>query len=1071
MVGSSDASIAVLKVQYVGNGASDVYPFNRRVLNIGRADDNDVILEGLSISRHHMRVEFLGDQILVTDLGSINGVIIKGQIIPIKQPTRVQFGDAIDLTEYHLVLQPGSSVDLRSISRRVKFIMLPGIKVVVSGSSQKYLLEKPVTTLGRTDDNDIFIEHGMVSRHHAKIKQQNGIFIIEDLNSANGLFFNRQRVQQRLLTDGAVISIGSEEVTLQYCTNIGFLPVEAQSETSLTLWQPEKAQEGTGFLNLKAMEVISIGRSPDNRIVINHPQVSLHHALLERMGTRYRIRDLKSEYGVFINGQRIEKEGWLKEGNELRIGGKKLLLREDGIQQYSEEGIRIDVVGLNKWISREKNLLQDISLSIYPQEFIALVGMSGSGKSTLMDAINGFRPATQGEVTVNGIDLYRNFDMFRSEMGYVPQKDIVHQELLVYSALDYSAQLRMPSDTNQQERHQRIMEVLQDLDLTERKDLPIHRLSGGQLKRVSIGVELLTKPRLFFLDEPTSGLDPGTEAEMMKLLRKLADQGRTILLITHATKNVMMCDKVIFLARGGYLAYYGPPEEALPYFNQFRTSQEQQQKEMEFDDIYAILNDERRGSGKNWGERYEQSIQYRENVINRLQDRSFSTTPTQTPESSSNAYQHLARKRPQVGTLRQFIILSLRNLKIIVADKFGLAMMLAVAPILGLLDFVWGNNLFDPATGDAIKIKTMFFMAAVKPFLSGGIASVREIVKEADIYKRERAINLKLLSYISSKVWIGVVISGYQAVVLLFFQYIFILQNSPINIIGYVFLLITIFIISLSGYMIGLCVSAAVPNQNVAMLVIVVTIVPQFLFTGSMIPLDLIPGGGPISYVISCRWAFEAMVNISGIGKDLMEDPCWQFVDFNNKQPSDLTDEQKASLGCKCMGVLVFTHCQFPGIRNPEFYTTEAQSAIISPRPNEPDQPTPYPSPTPYATFTPLPPPSDPGLMQQYQNDREKQGKEYADLRLQQGNDYGKLRTEQGDEYASAMKAYGNEREKWQRERARAISSAESTINAVWNKNITAFKGDAYSRWFVMCVIVLVEFGLLIVFQKRKDVV
>jgi pSer/pThr/pTyr-binding forkhead associated (FHA) protein len=123
MVGSSDASIAVLKVQYVGNGASDVYPFNRRVLNIGRADDNDVILEGLSISRHHMRVEFLGDQILVTDLGSINGVIIKGQIINIKQPTRVQFGEAIDLMEYRLVLQPGSSVDLRSISRRVKFIM------------------------------------------------------------------------------------------------------------------------------------------------------------------------------------------------------------------------------------------------------------------------------------------------------------------------------------------------------------------------------------------------------------------------------------------------------------------------------------------------------------------------------------------------------------------------------------------------------------------------------------------------------------------------------------------------------------------------------------------------------------------------------------------------------------------------------------------------------------------------------------------------------------------------------------------------------------------------------------
>jgi hypothetical protein len=558
---------------------------------------------------------------------------------------------------------------------------------------------------------------------------------------------------------------------------------------------------------------------------------------------------------------------------------------------------------------------------------------------------------------------------------------------------------------------------------------------------------------------------------MMKLLRKLADQGRTILLITHATKNVMMCDKVIFLARGGYLAFYGPPEEALPYFNQFRTSQEQQQKEMEFDDIYAILNDERRGSGKNWGERYEQSIQYRENVINRLQDRSFSTTPIQPPESSRNAHQHLARKRPQVGTLRQFIILSLRNLKIIVADKFGLAMMLAVAPILGSLYFVWGSNLFDPATGDATRIIRMFFITAVKAILSGVIASVREILKEADIYKRERAINLKLLPYITSKVWIGVVISGYQAVILLFFQYFFALHKSSINIIGYVFLLITIFLISLSGYLIGLCVSAAVPNQNVAMLMVIVIIVPQFIFTGALLPLDQFPGGEPVSYVISSRWAFEAAVNISGIGKDLINDPCWQFVDFNNKQPRDLTDEQKASLGCKCMGVLVFTHCQFPGIRNPEFYTTEAQSAIISPRPIEPGQPTPYSSPTPYATFTPLPPPSDQSLMQQYQNDREKQGKEYADLRIQQGNDYGKLRTQQGDEYAQAMKDYGNEREKWQRDRTRAISSAENMIKAVWDNNKTSFKGDVYSRWFVMCAIVLVVFGLLIVFQKRKDVV
>ena len=588
-----------------------------------------------------------------------------------------------------------------------------------------------------------------------------------------------------------------------------------------------------------------------------------------------------------MGGQRIEKEAWLKEGDIIHIGGAKLVLREDGIQQFTEEGLRLDAMRLNKWVSKEKNLLQDISLAIFPQEFVALVGMSGSGKSTLMDAINGFRPATHGRVAVNGVDLYNNFDLFRNEMGYVPQKDIVHQELTVFSALDYAAQLRMPADTSLQERHQRILEVLHDLDLIERKDLPIHKLSGGQLKRVSIGVELLTKPRLFFLDEPTSGLDPGTEFEMMKLLRKLADQGRTIMLITHATKNVMMCDKVIFLARGGYMAYYGPPEEALPYFDQFRRSQERQQKDIEFDDIYMILNDEKRGSGRDWGERYRGSQQFRENVVKRLQERS--STDDRPQQAAVRGPSPTTRQ--STGLIRQFSILSARNLKIMAQDRFGLALMLALAPMIGIMDFMWGTKLFDLEKGDAAKIITMFFMAGLISILVGAMASVREIVKEVDIYKRERAINLKLTSYILSKVWVGVSLSLYQAIVLLFFKWLLVLRTSPLDLGDYGLMFGTMFLGTLSGYLIGLCISAAAPNQNVALLLVVVVLVPQFLFAGTLLPLSLIPGGEMISAVTSTRWAFEAMVTTSGIGRDVVNDPCWQTIEREHKQPGDLTDK------------------------------------------------------------------------------------------------------------------------------------------------------------------------------------
>ena len=183
-------------------------------------------------------------------------------------------------------------------------------------------------------------------------------------------------------------------------------------------------------------------------------------------------------------------------------------------------------------------------------------------------------------------------------MGYVPQDDIIHLDLTVYKALDYAARLRMPADTSRQEREQRIREVIDELDLKACAERTIKQLSGGQRKRVSIGVELLTRPSLFFLDEATSGLDPATEAAMMKLLRKLADQGRTIILITHATKNVMACDKVVFLARGGLLAYFGPPEDALKYFGV-----------KDFDEIYERL--ESGGKPEEWAQRYLASPSFR----------------------------------------------------------------------------------------------------------------------------------------------------------------------------------------------------------------------------------------------------------------------------------------------------------------------------------------------------------------------------------------------------------------------------------------------------------------------------
>ena len=209
-------------------------------------------------------------------------------------------------------------------------------------------------------------------------------------------------------------------------------------------------------------------------------------------------------------------------------------------------------------------------------------------------------------------------------------------ELTVYQALDYAAQLRMPADTSKEERHSRVMEVLEDLDLTHRKDVQISGLSGGQQKRVSIGVELITKPGLFFLDEPTSGLDPGTETALMQLMRRLADQGRTIILITHATKNVMLADKVIFLARGGYLAWFGPPDEALEYFDQYRSEHDRRAGKIEFDEIYAILDNPSSGKPKEWAKRYRENKAYQKYVLKPLEGKLSTGQAIAAPGAEKN---------------------------------------------------------------------------------------------------------------------------------------------------------------------------------------------------------------------------------------------------------------------------------------------------------------------------------------------------------------------------------------------------------------------------------------------------
>jgi ABC-type multidrug transport system ATPase subunit len=639
-------------------------------------------------------------------------------------------------------------------------------------------------------------------------------------------------------------------------------------------------------------------------------------------------------------------------------------------------------------------------------------------------------------------------------------------ELTVYQALDYAARLRMPKDTNKAERHKRIMEVLDDLDLAHRKEVQISGLSGGQQKRVSIGVELLTKPGLFFLDEPTSGLDPGTETALMQLMRRLADQGRTIILVTHATKNVMLADKVIFLARGGYLAWFGPPDEALEYFNQHRSERERRSGKMEFDEIYAILDDPNKGSPQAWGARFEQHSAYQKYIVQPLQGAQQDAAQQPSPREVKKETRKSSRQR--ISSLRQFMILSSRNIKILVRDRTSLVLMLLAAPLVGALDLLiaplMGRAPFDYFDGDMSTVSVSFFLLVIYALLVGGLSQMREFVKEADVYKRERLVNLKIFPYVASKAWVAVLLALYQALTYT------LIRNIAFEIPGgaqeFLFMYITLVLATLAGMMLGLLASALAPASSSAPLIMILLIVPQIVLSGALAPLP-----NAASAPASTRWSFEALMAITGGGSDVDADPCWKL---ETELREAMTVDDKDNLNCRCMGTNVFNpeSCHFPGIG--QYY----DPAVVAPEPVEPP-PLGDPPSEPIMPDAPEPPAdqSDQIAVSAYMvalQDYQEEVNVIQDQYKAEIEDY----QAKGDIYKAEVTAYQTELAEWGIDRMSAINSAEGLIESMneefgWtfvNKDDSSYYYRRIATtWIAQSLLILIMFGITLFLIKRKD--
>ncbi|MGC9377553.1 FHA domain-containing protein [Streptomyces sp. MH13] len=788
--------------------------------------------------------------------------------------------------------------------------------------------------LGRDPQGELVFDDARVSWRHATISFNGRSWVVEDHGSTNGTFVHGQRIQQMELAAGTVVNLGNAtdgpRLNLTGAQAAAGAPQAAQQQPYAARgtdagwahqapvqepqqqapqhgqqqagWQPQQPQQGvphfpqqqgtggaagappvygdrspTTFHQFSLGRVMRIGRALENDLVVSDLQVSRHHAEFHSTPDgRMEIRDLGSHNGTYVNGQPITKGGsqLLGPSDIVGVGHSTFQIVGDRLEEFVDTGeVSFSARHLTVTVDGGKQILKDVSFGVPEKSLIAVIGPSGSGKSTLLKALTGYRPADQGEVLYDNRNLYKQFAELRQRIGLVPQDDILHKELTVKKALKYAAKLRFPADTTGAERDARIDEVLRELKLDIHKDKKVTSLSGGQRKRVSVALELLTKPSLIFLDEPTSGLDPGMDRDVMQLLRGLADDGRTVLVVTHSVAELAICDKLLVMAPGGSVAYFGPPEEALNFFGYDTWA-----------DVFSAFENYR---DYDWAGRWKGSQHYQ---MYAADIDAVAPQAVQVP-----AMQAMKPPKPQ-GWMSQFVTLVRRYVSVIVSDKGFLALMVILPAVLGavslLIDADKGllPNPAHPQTGRIVPngtATTVLLILAVGACFAGAANSVRELIKERVIYERERATGLSRSAYLMSKVFVLGVIT--------------VLQGLLVGVIGFatreipeeglvlggltlVELSLPIMGLGFTSMMFGLIISSLVKTAEKTMPLLVMFAIIQVVFTGCLFALNGAVGVNQFSYLMPSRWAVAAagatldFNRVSPPEKGAEADPLWEHT-------------------------------------------------------------------------------------------------------------------------------------------------------------------------------------------------
>jgi ABC transport system ATP-binding/permease protein len=677
------------------------------------------------------------------------------------------------------------------------------ISILAGLPPRSEMLRSENVVIGRAAEVDLVLSHPEISRRHCRVSLEGEIWSVEDLGSQRGTSVNGARISGRTaLKPGDQIQIGP--VILAF----GVGSEEPSGATELASPIGSVLYKGAPTADIPLGSDLIFGRSDEVDVVLSDPVVSRRHAMIESGPKGHRLLDLHSKSGSFVNGRRFDEHD-LVIGDQIQLGPFFFIYDGRRLVRVRRLAVgRIIAIGLTRQ-GDNGPILNRAGFVAEPGQFIGILGPSGAGKTTLLDALSGLRPAESGKVRFDQTDLYQNLGQLRSLFGYVPQDDIVHSDLTVTEALTFAARLRLPAGTPRTEIVKLVDHTITSLGLADRVNLKIGRLSGGQRKRVSVGVELLSRPPLLFLDEPTSGLDPLAEFKLMELLRRLADTGCTVICTTHVMENVYLMDQIAIVS-DGRVVFQGPPDEARAKFAVTRLSL-----------LYDAL----------------QSVESK-NLP--------SFEPTLLPEVEQDA----PAATPLTKNRRAFSlpILLQRQLAIFKADVKNLIILLAQPIIIGAL-VAWA--------ADDLQLEQFF--AYIGTLWFGCSNSAQEIVKELPIYRRERLVGLSRWSYLTSKfIWMA----GLTAI-----QSLLLYATIAIGKLGvhgaFQWQIIGLVLLAFAATGIGLTMSAYARTPMQAVMLVPLLLIPQILFSGFTVPAkDMTPSVLALSQIMP-SFASERISDVS----------------------------------------------------------------------------------------------------------------------------------------------------------------------------------------------------------------